>query len=156
MPEATDQTAMSLSNYILPRDFQEALALRSTLSEAALIAGGTAAQLGWPEGRWPGPVLDMSRIVAPAPRIGDGVLRLSAFSRLETLRLDPVVQHACPPLAGMISQIAATAVRHLATLGGNIGWRYGDLVPLLLALDARLAGEQDLSLIPISAPTRPY
>lgn len=129
---------MTQPDYLRAHDAAQARTLLASTPGAAMIAGGTAAQLGWPEGRFAGPVIDISALPAPAPRIANGALVLSALSRLEDLRRDPLLAQACPALPLLLDRIAAPAVRNLATLGGNIGWRFGDLVPLLLALDARL------------------
>lgn len=139
------------SAFVRPRDPAEALAARRELGPAArYIAGGTALQLAWPGGRADHPLIDLTGLDAgPAVAIAtDGTLTLSALATLETLRRDAGLAAALPVLAGAIGGIAAWGVRELATLGGNLAWRAGDLVPLLLALDAGvtgLSGRRDLA-----------
>lgn len=128
--------------HLFARSAEEAADLLATMPGAALLAGGTAAQLSWPGrpgGPAPGPVIDISRLpVGEAALATAEGLRLSALADLETLRRAPTVLRLLPPLAAMIGQVAATGVRTQATLGGNIGWRMGDLLPLLLVLDGTL------------------
>lgn len=111
---------------------------------AAYIGGGTALQLGWGEPGLAPPALtliDVTRLpeaqgVARLDAPTGPVLRIGAAMRLEQLRTHPlVVQHA-PLLARSLQTLAALGVRHLATLGGNIGWRWGDTLAPLLALEA--------------------
>ncbi|MGH2340362.1 FAD binding domain-containing protein [Segnochrobactraceae bacterium EtOH-i3] len=128
---------------IRPRTPEDALLMRRSLGERArYIAGGTALQLAWPEGRADHPLVDLSGLDAgPLMRIeDDGAVTLSAFATLETLRRHAGLATRLPVLPEAIGAIAAWGVRELATLGGNIAWRAGDLVPLLLALDASVTG----------------
>jgi len=115
-----------------------AQARRDTLGAAgAFVAGGTALQLGW-DGAAPDlTLLDVS--VLPSAQglsVRDGRLRIGAACRLESLRHDPAVRAGAPLLASACGEIAAMGVRHLATLGGNVGWRFGDTLAPLFALDA--------------------
>lgn len=108
-------------------------------AEACFIAGGTALQLGWQERT---PTLQLIDISALPEAQGislpvDGWLRVGAATRLETLRQHVLVRRHAPLLASACDSLAALAVRHLATLGGNVGWRCGDTLAALLALDAQ-------------------
>jgi CO/xanthine dehydrogenase FAD-binding subunit len=80
---------------------------------------------------------------------------LSAFATLESVRLDARVRDALPALAALVGAIGSAPVRRLGTLGGNLCWPSGDLVPALLALGARYvfasAGEVD-ALAPGAMP----
>lgn len=67
-----------------------------------------------------------------------GDLRIGAAVRLERLRADACVQARAPLLAAACRTLGGLPVRHLATLGGNIGWRHGDTLPALLALQAHV------------------
>ncbi len=56
---------------------------------------------------------------------------------LETVRTHALVREHAPLLAQALAQLGALGVRHLGTLGGNVGWRWGDSTPALLVLDAQ-------------------
>lgn len=107
----------------------------------AFVGGGTALQLGWAEGPPALCLLAVDRLPAAQGwrRETDGGrrwLRLGAALRLEALRRDPALRQALPLLAAACDSLAAPGVRHLATLGGNVGWRWGDTLAPLLALGA--------------------
>ncbi|WP_084544724.1 molybdopterin cofactor-binding domain-containing protein [Derxia gummosa] len=129
--------------FVLPATPAEAEAARARLGAgAAFIAGGTALQLAWGEGaRAPLPLVAVAGLAAlqGIARLAtpDGpVLRIGAATRLEALRRDALVRDEAPLLARACASLGATGVRHLATLGGNVGWRQGDTLAVLLALDA--------------------
>ena len=131
-------------------DAAGAQARRDTLGAAgAFVGGGTALQLGWD-----GAALDLTLVDVSALPIAQGVsthgdrLRIGAACRLESLRHDPDVRTGAPLLVSACGEIAAMGVRHLATLGGNVGWRYGDTLAPLLALeaDAELADGRGIPL----------
>jgi len=132
-------------------DAARAQARRDTLGDAgAFVAGGTALQLGWarsaPEGLT---LVDVSALpAASGVTVRGHHLRIGAACRLESLRHDPAVRAGAPLLAAACDQVAAMGVRHLATLGGNVGWRAGDTLAPLLALDAEaeLADGRSLAL----------
>ena len=115
-------------------------------SDAAYIAGGTALQLAWgvADEERPGVsvLIDLlagalaSGVEVSVPADGTPMLRLGAGARLEILRRDPGLRAIAPRLAQALDAIGAPGVRHLATLGGNIGWGCGDALPALLAADA--------------------
>jgi CO/xanthine dehydrogenase FAD-binding subunit len=104
---------------------------------AVFAAGLTALQLAWPDGRPDRPLADLTGLVDLRGVASDGPgVRLGALTDLETLRCDPLVRAKAPLVAELLPLVAGLEVRHLATLGGNLAWRAGDLVPLLLALGA--------------------
>ena len=138
------------AEYVRARDPIEACEARRSLGPGArFMAGGTALQLAWPDGRLHHPVVDILGIdMGPVVSLEGGRLRIAANARLEDVRLDPLVRQHAPCISACISDIASLGVRHLATFGGNIGWRAGDLMPLLLVLGASvvLAGRDPVSL----------
>ena len=112
-------------------------------------AGCTALQLSWgPEG--PEALTDLAGL-AEARGVGmvAGRLRIGALTSLETCRTDELVRRHAPLLAQACGVIGALGVRMLASLGGNIGWRFGDSVPALLALGALV--ETVDGLLPLDA-----
>jgi CO/xanthine dehydrogenase FAD-binding subunit len=129
---------------VRPGNAVDAVVARRALGPgAAFVAGATALQLTWPERLPVTPLVDLSGIAAGAPAEltqsrARPVLRLSCLATLEATRTSPAARRACPGLCDAIAAIAAPGVRHLATIGGNVAWRSGDLVPYLLAGGARV------------------
>jgi CO/xanthine dehydrogenase FAD-binding subunit len=131
----------------LPADADGARRLHHELRQArrgnaAYVGGGTALQSGWAEEPSDLALIDVSRLpeaqgVMQRDTPAGPVLRIGAATRLERLRTDPLVATRTPLLARSLRSLAALGVRHLATLGGNIGWRSGDTLAPLLALDAQ-------------------
>ena len=86
-------------------------------------------------------LVDLS--VIPALRgisVESGWMRIGALTTLEHLRQDAAVALHLPELVGLLPFVASVQVRNRGTLGGNIAWRNGDLVPVLTARGARLCG----------------
>ncbi len=107
-------------------------------ARGAFVGGGTALQLAW-QGRTPAlTLIDVSRLPGSQGVALQGrSLRIGAAMRLEPLRRDPLVARHAPLLVQACEQLAALSVRHLATLGGNVGWGYGDTLAVLLAMGAQ-------------------
>jgi len=108
---------------------------------AVAVAGGTAlnlvCSLGTPK---PAALVALGRVVpAGIEDAGDG-LRIGAGVTLDSLARSGVVAARVPLLARAVQDVAAEGVRRLATLGGQVGWGAGCLLPALLALDARVVG----------------
>jgi CO/xanthine dehydrogenase FAD-binding subunit len=83
-----------------------------------------------------------------------GSLLIGALVTLERLRRDARVMARNPALVALLGLVAGLGVRTLATVGGNVGWGAGDLVPFLLAHDARLEtseGIHDADSLPAGA-----
>ncbi|WP_298933228.1 FAD binding domain-containing protein [uncultured Ramlibacter sp.] len=121
-----------------PTSGADAQARRSRLgSQGAFVGGGTALQLAW-DGTPPSlTLLDVTQLpAAQGIALADGGLRMGAAMRLEALRRDALVGQHAPLLTAACNAIAALPVRHLATLGGNVAWGFGDTLPVLLALGA--------------------
>lgn len=120
-----------------------ALALRAAHPGARFVAGGTALQQEWGD-RHRAPA---DCCLVPLHQLGalhgialsdDGTsLRIGAAMALETVRTHALVREHAPLLVEALSQLGALGVRHLGTLGGNVGWRWGDSTPALLVLDAQ-------------------
>ncbi|PPE69699.1 FAD binding domain-containing protein [Caldimonas thermodepolymerans] len=112
----------------------------------AYVGGGTALQLAWGVEQPPPAMtlIDVTQGAVPAGvALHDGMLHLGAATRLEALRTDARVRAHAPLLAQALDALGALSVRHLATLGGNIGWRWGDTLAALLALDAEAEVDTD-------------
>ncbi|TDR38723.1 xanthine dehydrogenase small subunit [Tahibacter aquaticus] len=130
--------AHALGDYFSPADLDQALQLRHQYPDAAWIAGATDLGVELSHGKPVAPrfialdriaELKQLHIAADAVYIGAGL----ALSQLEA-RLDGVF----PALDQMLPWFAARQVRNRATVGGNLGTAspIGDLLPVLLALDA--------------------
>lgn len=70
----------------------------------------------------------------------DKTIRIGALTTLEALRRSADIRAHLPELASLLPYIASVQVRNRATIGGNIAWKNGDLVPVLIARQARLLG----------------
>jgi CO/xanthine dehydrogenase FAD-binding subunit len=135
-----------------PTDAREAQELKDALGAgAAFVGGGTALQLAWGDTTPELTLIDVNGIPeAQGVSRTAGGLRIGAAIRVETLRRDPLVRAAAPLLAHACDSLAALAVRHLATIGGNAGWRCGDTLAPLLVLDAQ-AEQGDGSVVALAA-----
>lgn len=127
---------------VTPPSPQAAQALADALgARARFIAGGTVVQQEWDEPRLAPAGIHFIDVQAwPQGRgiVEEGMeLRIGAAERLETVRRHALVRRHAPLLAEALGQLGALGVRHLGTLGGNVGWGMGDAVPVLLALDAQ-------------------
>ena len=131
--------------------------------DARFSAGSTALQAEWSLGKpRPSALIDISGLNGISGFIMDDVsLRIGAGETLSSIIASPVVADTCPLLAEAARRVGATAIRNRATLGGNVGWRVGCLLPALLALDADLEvltqeGTRTVPLVDwLTAPTEP-
>ena len=123
---------------LTPATEAEALA---ALSEpgARAIAGGTALQVLWSQG-----VAQPDRLVRlDALGLGGivpeaGGVRIGATTTLAEVAAAPLVREAAPLLVRAIRDVGAPGIRRLGTLGGQVGWGAGCLLPVLLALGAQV------------------
>ena len=124
-----------------PETLSQAVAMLAEAGpDARFSAGSTALQAEWSLGKpRPSALIDISRLGGFSGFIMTDVsLRIGAGETLSAIVASPVVAASCPLLAEAARRVGATAIRNRATLGGNIGWRNGCLLPALLALDAEL------------------
>ena len=138
---------------------QTGQALQLAGQPATWVAGGTALQLAWGTASPIGTLIDVRHLpeAQGVVLLPGGGLRIGAAMPLEALRRDPLVQRQAGLLAQACAAVGAMGVRHLATLGGNIGWRFGDALVALLTLqaDAELADGRCLPLAALLAATPP-
>lgn len=129
----------SVVQVLRPASLKDALACAAT-GDARLVAGGTALQLEWAKGLpQPRRLVDLGRIAGlKGIAIAGGELRIGALTTLGDLERNQLVQDKLPLLDAAVRTTAGPAVRNLATIGGNIAGRAGCLLPVLLALDARI------------------
>ena len=141
------------ADFYTARSVDEALRLVNEHEGARFIAGGTTlVRLQ----RWGG---DVPPTLVYIGRIGelkeireeDGRFRVGSLVVHGGLRSAPALRERAPLLLAAAEEIAGPAVRNLATIGGNV-WINWDLVPPLMALDARVhvrhAGGEDA--VPLS------
>lgn len=126
-----------------PESLQEAWELKTRLgSEAVYVSGGTLLRTQWEAGTAPMPqqMIDLRKIPG-MNEIGSAEDYLTVGSQvtLSQCRRSPLLREVAPAVLEAARNIAAPAVRNLATLGGNIAAGYGDLLPALLANDSEIA-----------------
>lgn len=125
-----------------PRTIREAVSM-SVDPDTCFAAGATALQVDWSKGvARPKQLIDLSWVdsvfgLVETPE----TLSIGALTTLAAAATDPITIIRMPCLRETIRNIAAPAIRARGTIGGNIGWKSGCLLPLLLALDARLRVE---------------
>lgn len=134
-----------MSSFVLttPASVDEAIAsLRAADGESpAVLAGGTDLLLDLDDGRIaPRRVISLRRLPWRTLDWTEGVLTIGATLPLRTVEEDPEVRRRHPGLWQAVHAVGSIALRHRATLGGNLGRSApaSDLIPMLLALDAEV------------------
>ena len=92
-------------------------------------------------GKRPPAVINVKRIPGlDAIEVGPGAVRLGALATLTALIEHPVIAAEYPVLPFTARYMGSPAIRHLATVGGNLcnASPAADLSPVLLALDAEV------------------
>jgi xanthine dehydrogenase C subunit len=124
-----------------PARFEDVFALMGDAEGTTrLAAGATALQLEWAMGKAPPDILvDISALPGMgAVSVADDRLRIGACVTLNSLIADDRISGRLPMLHTALGNVAAPAVRNLATIGGNVAGRTGCLLPALLCLDAEV------------------
>jgi CO/xanthine dehydrogenase FAD-binding subunit len=126
---------------------------------AVVLAGGTDLLLDIEEGRVPATrVVSLGRLPWKTLRWEGEHLVVGATLPFAKLGADPSVRKRIPGLADAVDAVGSLALRHRATLGGNLGRAApaSDVVPVLLALGAtvRLVGLQGHRDAPVGAFVR--
>lgn len=126
---------------VAPATPEEAVGLlRATpAAEIAVLAGGTDLLPDLEDGRVRATtVLSLRRLPWGTWRWGDEGLVIGSTAPLAGLESDPLLAARLPGLYEGIRAVGSPALRHRATLGGNLGRASpaSDLIPILLALDA--------------------
>jgi|TARA_B100001059_G_scaffold207531_1_gene219129 CO/xanthine dehydrogenase FAD-binding subunit len=123
---------------LFPSSAEEAAILASR-HQAPYLAGASAAQLGWSKSTgWPAKAISLHALddLQGCRRAVDH-WSIGALARLSELTSNRALCRELPTLHGALLGVGAPGVRHLATLGGNIGFA-GDLMPILLVLDTQV------------------
>jgi CO/xanthine dehydrogenase FAD-binding subunit len=114
---------------------------QSAPGDIAVLAGGTDLLLDIDHSRVsPLQVLSLRKLPWRYFRWEGSSLVIGSTLPLRTLELDPHVRERLPGLWEAIQDVGSPALRTRATLGGNLGRSSpaSDLLPILLALDARV------------------
>lgn len=130
--------AGELAHYHSPLTIADAVTLKQQHPEAAWIAGATDLGVELSHGRAVAPVFIALDRIAELQQLAIGTDAVRIGAGLPLSQLETRLAGLFPALDGMLPWFAARQVRNRATLGGNLGTAspIGDLLPVLLALDA--------------------
>jgi len=134
---------MSGFDLVVPETVEEAIAALQTLGpgEAAPLAGGTDLLLDVDEGRLaPRRIVSLRRLPWRTLDWNGNSLTVGSTLPLRSLEDDPQVRVKYPGLYEAVRNVGSVALRHRATVGGNLvrAAPASDLIPILLALDAEV------------------
>jgi len=130
--------------YHRPATLEEACRLLAAEPRAAVLAGGTdlMVHLRQPQrGKRPPAVVNVKRIPGLAEiHARADTIRIGALATLGALIEHPVIQAEYPVLPFTARYMGSPAIRHLATVGGNLcnASPAADLPPVLLTLDVEI------------------
>lgn len=138
-----------------PSALDEAYSLLQQLAPDVCAAlGSTLLQLQWDKGILPKQHLvslegiDEMRGIS----VSDTHVSIGALTTLSECRKNSLIKSAISCFSEAASAVASPAIRSQATIGGNIASKIGDLIPLLLVLDAELiVYQKELIRLPIGA-----
>jgi len=147
---------MTTFDLVAPATPDEAIALLRAdgSGEVLVLAGGTDLLFDLEGGRAaPRRVLSLRHLPWATLDWNGTSLTIGSTLSLRALENDPDVRARLPGLYAAVRAVGSVALRHRATLGGNLGRSApaSDLVPILLALDAEVDlvgphGERTLSV----------
>jgi CO/xanthine dehydrogenase FAD-binding subunit len=130
-----------MTDYLRPRDLDEALAARAAHPGWMVLAGGTDLMVNANHAAVPAGILDLWRLAEVCfVRIADDAFAIGAGTTWHEVERHPAIRQRMLPLAAAAREIGALQIQARATLGGNVGTSspVGDSLPVLLALDAEL------------------
>lgn len=127
-----------------PRSVGEALELLrpGTGRTSLVLAGGTDLLRDLDDGRTRADqVVSLRNLPWNGLAWSDGGVTIGSTRSLRALELDPAIASRLPGLWEAIRAVGGVALRHRATLGGNVARASpaSDLIPILLAYDAEVA-----------------
>lgn len=128
-----------------PTSVEEAMQLKHKWGDnSVLVSGGTWLRTRWENGLSSPPqhLISLGRIPALAGLTIDhlGHVHIGPAMCLADLMDNELMRQRCGLLVQACSEIAAPSVRNLASIGGNVMTRTGDLIPVLLVMDAQVVG----------------
>ncbi|KRE71927.1 FAD binding domain-containing protein [Paenibacillus sp. Soil750] len=126
-----------------PTSVEEAIQLKHKWgNDAVLVAGGTWLRTRWENGLAPMPqhFISLGRILVLSGLTvnSQGQVHIGPALSIADLMKNELVQQKCGLLVQACSEIAAPSIRNLASIGGNVMTRTGDLIPALLVMDAQI------------------
>lgn len=130
-----------MTEYLRPRDLDEAVAARAAHPDWMLLAGGTDLMVNANHKPIPGGILDLWRLGEIGfIKVDDTAISIGAGTTWHEVERHPAIRDKLLPLAQAAREIGALQIQARATLGGNVGTSspVGDSLPVLLALDAAI------------------
>jgi CO/xanthine dehydrogenase FAD-binding subunit len=130
-----------MTEYLRPRDLDEALDARAAHPDWMVLAGGTDLMVNANHRPEPAGILDLWRLPAIGfVRASDDSIAIGAGTTWHEVERHSAIRARMLPLAAAAREIGALQIQARATLGGNVGTSspVGDSLPVLLALDAEL------------------
>jgi xanthine dehydrogenase small subunit len=133
-------SSAALPSYFNPASVDEALALKARHPEATWIAGGTDLGVRLSRDQPVAPVLIALDRVAELQTLDIGEASVRIGAGVPLTRLEQEMKGVLPALDDLLHWFAGRQIRNRATFGGNLGSAspIGDLLPVLLALDASI------------------
>ncbi|KRF01137.1 hypothetical protein ASG89_26405 [Paenibacillus sp. Soil766] len=137
-----------------PTSVEEAIQLKHKWGkDAVIVAGGTWLRTRWENGlaQMPQHFISLGRILALSGLTvnSQGQVHIGPALSIADLMKNELVQQKCGLLVQACSEIAAPSIRNLASIGGNVMTRTGDLIPALLVMDAQIqctAGQNERTI----------
>ncbi len=128
--------------YLRPTSLAEAIKMRADHPDATIFAGGTDVMNRVSQETSLAGMLDLFALdsFVDVSRREHGI-QIGAATTFSQIVRDPLVNTHLPILRDAASQIGALQIQNRGTIGGNIGNAspLGDLLPVLLALDAQVS-----------------
>ncbi|RTE10583.1 FAD binding domain-containing protein [Paenibacillus whitsoniae] len=140
-----------------PASVKEAIQLQKQWGDAAVVvAGGTWLRTRWENGvsAVPQHLISLGRIPAlkslsmderrvvlkdgEHELMGPLYIRYGPLLSLSAVMTSELTREHAPLLLQACAEVAAPSIRNMATIGGNVMTRTGDLIPALLVLDAQV------------------
>ncbi len=130
--------AAEIAGFFSPVDIGDALALKAEHPQSDWFAGGTDLGVDLSHGKPVAPVLIALDRISELQQLHIDDDRVWIGAAVSLSRLQSELQGLFPAIDEMLPWFAGLQVRNRATLGGNVGSAspIGDLLPVLLALDA--------------------
>jgi len=142
MSNLVNTLSVTSPNIWLPKTIDEAAELKNQFGKAAEFASGaTLLQLQWKNGRKvPDHLISLENIDAiRAIKFNqeNAELSIGALTSLGVYQTNKIIK-GFPIICNALKSIAAPGIRNRGTIGGNVMGGVGDIIPLLLSLNAKL------------------